>query len=80
MQALYLIWKGEKCVEVDSFSHLDGADLNATARSLLDDYSFDHGAPLLCRIYLICPGGLAFVGEERQEDDDENGILVRKRG
>ena len=72
MKALFLVWADDHLVEVSTFSRLGGANLNATARELIEDIRDEtDGRNYSCSIYLTVGRRLAFVGEEVIEGEKE---------
>lgn len=67
MYAIFILWRGTKLRAVEVLEDTAGCDLNATARQLLSEYTFDglHD-PDSCAIYVTNAGRLAFAGREEK--------------
>ena len=67
MYAIFVLWRGTQLRAVEVLENTAGCDLNATARQLLCEYSFDalHD-PDVCMVYITQGNRLAFVGREEK--------------
>lgn len=65
MQALFLSWAGSRLCRVDCLETTSGADLSATAKTLLREcWDSGEGRADVCRIYLVNGTRLVLGGEE----------------